>query len=97
MVAISTTRVGEEWVEHGTVQLAEDGLEESERIGEAGVVVPAKVEGLFGEGCVALPAGIAGAATMTRPSRPWRWRWPDSSGIVSLLKTMDKVGNEGML
>jgi hypothetical protein len=82
MVAISTPR--DEWVKHGIMQLAENRLEESERIGEASVVVPAKVEGLFGEGHMALPAGIAGATTMTRPSRPWRWWWPDPSSIVCL-------------
>lgn len=68
VVAISTARVGIEWVKHGVVHLAEDGLEEPERIGEGGVAGPAKVEGVFGEGYVALPAGIAGAATMTGPS-----------------------------
>jgi hypothetical protein len=97
MTAISTPRIGEEWVEHGIVHLAKDRLEEPERIGEAGVVGPAKLEGVFGEGCVALPAGIAGAATVTSPSRPWRRRWPDPSGIVRLLKPMDKVENKGML
>jgi hypothetical protein len=97
VAAISTTRVGEEWVEHGIIQLAKDRLEEPERIGEAGVVVPTEVEGVFWEGCVALPAGIAGATTMTGPSRPWRWRWPDPSGIVRLLEPMDKVRNKGML
>jgi hypothetical protein len=65
MVAISTPLVGVEWVEHGVVHLAEDRLEEPERIGEGGVVGPAKVEGVFGEWYVALPAGIAGAAPMT--------------------------------
>jgi hypothetical protein len=84
VVAISTPRVREEWVEHGIVYLAKDGLEEPERIGEGGMVGPAKVEGLLREGYVALPAGIAGAATMPRPSRPWRWRWPDSSNVVCL-------------
>ena len=68
VVAISTARVGVEWVEHGVVHLAEDGLEEPERIGKGGVARPAIVEGVFGEGYVALPAGIAGAATMTGPS-----------------------------
>jgi hypothetical protein len=94
VVAISTPRVREEWVEHGIVYLAKDGLEEPERIGEGGMVGPAKVEGLLREGYVALPAGIAGAATMPRPSRPWRWRWPDSSNVVCLV---DKVGSKGLL
>jgi hypothetical protein len=55
------------------------------------MVVKPKVEGVFGEGYMALPAGIAGATTMTRPSRPWRWRWPDPSGIVCpTLTSIDK-------
>jgi len=87
-VAISTPRVGEDWVERlvkRILQPPEDGLEDSERISKGGLVGPAKFEGVFGEGYVALPAGIAGATTMSRPSRPWRWRWPDTSGIICLL------------
>jgi hypothetical protein len=56
-------------------------------------MVPSKVEeGVFGKGCAALRAVITGTTTMARPSRPWRWRWPHSSGIVFLLKPrMDVV------
>src|SRR5713226_3437438 len=88
MVAISTPRVEGEWVtgKHGVLQVAKDGLEDPERIGKVGLVRPAKLEGIFGEGCVVLPTGIAGATTMSGPSRLWRWRWPDTSGIVCLLK-----------
>ena len=50
-ISTSMPRVGEEWVGHGVVKLpedgAEDGLEESERIGESGVVPPKVEEGFF--------------------------------------------------
>lgn len=49
----STPRVVEGWVGHGVVYLVEDGaedrLEESERIGEPGVVPPKVEEGVFGK------------------------------------------------
>jgi len=68
-ISTSMPRVGEEWVGHGVVKPpedgAEDGLKDSERVGEPGVVPPKVKEGVFGKGCVALRAGIAGATTMT--------------------------------
>jgi hypothetical protein len=87
VAAVSAPRVGEEGIGHG---MAEDGLEESEGIGETAVVVPAKVEWVFREGYVGLPAGVVGATTVTRPPRPWGWRWPDPCGVVGLSKGRGK-------
>jgi len=82
VAAVSTPRVGKEGIGHGMVKPTEDGLEESEGIGETAVVVPAKVERVFREGYVGLPAGVVRATTMTRPPRAWGWRRPDPCGVV---------------
>jgi len=40
------------------------------------------VERVFWEGYLGFPAGMVVATTVTRTRGPWRWRGPDSSGIV---------------
>jgi hypothetical protein len=92
VAAVYTPRVGEEWIGHAMVQVAKNGLKESERIGKPCVKGPttkvSKVKGIFWEGYTRLPAGAGGPMTMVRTPRSWWWRWPDPSGIVGLLKEM---------
>jgi hypothetical protein len=86
IAAFSTPRIRVEWVGHGVPQLAKDGLEKPEGIGKASVEVRVKVVERVWEGYMGFPAGTVWATTGTRTTGPWRWRGPDSSSIVGLLK-----------
>lgn len=91
VAAVPTPRVGEEWVRHGMVQLAKDGLEKSEGVCEVCMMRPWMVERIFREGHILLPAGVMRAAAMARPLWSRGWRRPNPCLIVSAtLSGVDK-------
>jgi hypothetical protein len=57
----------DEWVRHGMMQLAKNGLEKSEGIREARMMRQWKVKGIIREGHILFPAGVMRAAMMARP------------------------------
>ena len=67
VAAVPTPRVMEKWVRHGMVHFAEDGLEKSKGICEAGMMRPWIIKGIVREGHILFPAGVmVGAAMMAR-------------------------------